>query len=345
MKNFGGIKTRYLLDGTNIIAQEVTNGDSLDYIYFFYDASGSPVGMNYLGNNYFYKKNLQGDIIEIRGTDDGTSDTSFRCLVKYVYDAWGNILQMNDTTDGWFKVGTANPFRYRGYYYDNESGFYYLQSRYYDPVTGRWLNPEPNAFYGEFDEGAKLLKGNLYAYCANSTIIYKDDTGEGLILACVLIGAGIGLLLGAGHGAASSYKKTGRVSWKETLKWAFIGGAVGAIIGYTFGVAFSAAGTGGSISLSRQVAKLSKQASKLTYSNTIKKHFATRAYYGSTQLLQQIMKAAQPIKDASLKNGLKWVVPGSMSGNKIGTTIYGCWELVIDVAKNQIVHWLFRPYK
>ena len=68
MKNFGGIKTRYLLDGTNIIAQEVTNGDSLDYFYFFYDASG-------------------------------------------------NILQMNDTTDGWFKVGTANPFRDRGYYY------------------------------------------------------------------------------------------------------------------------------------------------------------------------------------------------------------------------------------
>ena len=95
----------------------MTNGDSLDYIYFFYDASGSPIGMNYLGYNYYYKKNFQGYIIEIWGTEDGTSDTSFRCLVKYVYDAWGNILQMNDTTDGWFKVGTANPFRYRGYYY------------------------------------------------------------------------------------------------------------------------------------------------------------------------------------------------------------------------------------
>ena len=116
MKDFEGIKSRYLLDGTNIIAQEVTNGDSLDYIYFFYDASGSPVGMNYLGNNYFYKKNLQGDIIEIWGTEDGTDNHAFRRLVEYVYDAWGNILQMNDTTDGWFKVGTANPFRYRGYY-------------------------------------------------------------------------------------------------------------------------------------------------------------------------------------------------------------------------------------
>jgi len=98
--------------------------------------------MNYLGYNYYYKKNLQGDIIEIWGTDDGTSDTSFRCLVKYVYDAWGNILQMNDTTDGWFKVGTANPFRYRGYYYDNESGLYYLQTRYYDAAIGRFINAD-----------------------------------------------------------------------------------------------------------------------------------------------------------------------------------------------------------
>lgn len=129
MKNFGGIKTRYLLDGTNIIAQEVTNGDSLDYIYFFYDASGSPVGMNYLGYNYYYKKNLQGDIIEIWGTEDGTDNHTFRRLVEYTYDAWGNILQMNDTTDGWFKVGTANPFRYRGYYYDNESGLYYPSNK------------------------------------------------------------------------------------------------------------------------------------------------------------------------------------------------------------------------
>ena len=58
MKNFGGIKPRYLLDGTNIIAQEVTNGDSLDYIYFFYDASGSPVGMNYLGYNYIITRRI-----------------------------------------------------------------------------------------------------------------------------------------------------------------------------------------------------------------------------------------------------------------------------------------------
>jgi len=61
--------------------------------------------------------------------------------------------------------------------------------------------------------------------------------------------------------------------------------------------------------------------------------------------LQQIMRAANPVKDASLKYGLKWLLPGSMAGSKVGTTIYGTWELVIDSAKNQIIHWLFKPYK
>ena len=190
MKNFEGIKTRYLLDGTNIIAQEVTNGDSLDYIYFFYDAAGSPVGMNYLGYNYYYKKNLQGDIIEIWGTEDGTDNHTFRCLVKYVYDAWGNILQMNDTTDGWYRVGTANPFRYRGYYYDNESGFYYLQSRYYDPATGRFLNADDTDFLGETD----TIEGyNLYSYCGNNGVSRIDPSGKVFVLA---IGAGITISFG-----------------------------------------------------------------------------------------------------------------------------------------------------
>ena len=143
--------------------------------------------MNYLGYNYYYKKNLQGDIIEIWGTDDGTSDTSFRCLVKYVYDAWGNILQMNDTTDGWFKVGTANPFRYRGYYYDNESGFYYLQSRYYDPATGRFLNADDTAYIGA---SGTILGYSLFAYCENNPVSYMDSTGNWLLQAiCGIAGA------------------------------------------------------------------------------------------------------------------------------------------------------------
>lgn len=175
MKEYYGVKTRYLLDGSNIVAQEVTNGTSLDYAYFFYDASGSPVGMNYLGNNYFYKKNIQSDIIEIWGTEDGSSSHSFRKLVSYTYDAWGNIVQMDDSTDNWYKIGTANPFRYRGYYYDNETGFYYLQSRYYDPVTGRFLNADDPLNVGE---NLSRINYNLFEYCFNNFVNMVDTDGK-----------------------------------------------------------------------------------------------------------------------------------------------------------------------
>ena len=160
-------------------------------------------------------------------------------------------------------LGADNPFRYRGYYYDNESGFYYLQSRYYDPVTGRWLNPEPNAFYGEFDEGAKLLKGNLYAYCANSTIIYKDDTGEGLCLALCII---IGVVVGAAAGAAISKAINGKVNGWWVLGGAVVGGVLGYIGGAFFGASGIKAGTLASkISMAkvRWVGKLGETLSKL----------------------------------------------------------------------------------
>ena len=143
--------------------------------------------MNYLGYNYYYKKNLQGDIIEIWGTEDGSSSHYFCLLVEYTYDAWGNILQMNGTTDGWFKVGTANPFRYRGYYYDTESGFYYLQSRYYDPVTGRFLNADDTAYIGA---SGTILGYSLFAYCENNPVSYMDSTGNWLLQAiCGIAGA------------------------------------------------------------------------------------------------------------------------------------------------------------
>ena len=175
MKESDGIQTRFLLDGTNIVAQEVTSGTSLDYIYFFYDASGNPIGMNYLGHDYFYKKNAKGDIIEIWGTEDGSENHSFRKLVVYNYDAWGKTIQINDLTDDGFKVGTVNPFRYRGYYYDNESGFYYVDGRYYDSQIGRWLSTY-NAMPDDFFAASAWF--NLFAYCDNDPINNSANANE-----------------------------------------------------------------------------------------------------------------------------------------------------------------------
>lgn len=228
----------YSYDGTNIVAQEVTNGTSLDYEYFFYDASGSPVGMNYLGNNYLFKKNLQGDIIEIWGTADGSSRSDFRKLVTYTYDAWGNITSMVDTTDNWYRVGTANPFRYRGYYYDNESGLYYLQSRYYDPKVGRFINADEATYLGA---SGTVLGCNLFAYCENNHVTNIDPDGHFVITTTMLICAGIGaLILGtvggfAGYHLSKKWNVPKGNRWKYVLGGVVIGAVVGALIGGAVG--------------------------------------------------------------------------------------------------------------
>ena len=235
----------------SMIVSENRNGNIIQY---YYNEAGSVIGLRYNGNDYFFRRNLQGDIISILNTAGQT-------VVSYEYDPWGNILSTSGSMAA--TLGADNPFRYRGYYYDNESGFYYLQSRYYDPVTGRWLNPEPNAFYGEFDEGAKLLKGNLYAYCANSTIIYKDDTGEGLCLALCII---IGVVVGAAAGAAISKAINGKVNGWWVLGGAVVGGVLGYIGGAFFGASGIKAGTLASkISMAkvRWVGKLGETLSKL----------------------------------------------------------------------------------
>ena len=117
--------------------------------------------MIYEGATYYFMKNLQGDVV-------GVFNSSGTLLGEYVYDAWGRLL--NSVTNDVLK---ANPFRYRGYYYDSETALYYLNSRYYDPEAGRFLNMdglsylEPMAFNGL----------NLYAYCGNNPVMYSDLTG------------------------------------------------------------------------------------------------------------------------------------------------------------------------
>ena len=89
-------------------------------------------------DSYLYRKNLQGDII-------GVYNESGTLLVSYTYDAWGNqtVTYSNGSAS---TAARYNPFRYRGYYYDSETGFYYLNSRYYDPETGRFINADTNVF-------------------------------------------------------------------------------------------------------------------------------------------------------------------------------------------------------
>lgn len=111
-------------------------------------------------------------------------------MVQYVYDAWGNHAVLdangNDLTDT-SHIGNRNPFRYRGYFYDVETGLYYLQTRYYDPEVGRFLNMD-DISYADPEQTHGL---NLYAYCANNPVNYVDAAG---LFPISLFGSGVDFL-------------------------------------------------------------------------------------------------------------------------------------------------------
>ena len=128
----------YILDGTNIVKEIVTDICNCPKYTneYLYDLDGTVCGLKYNGTAYYFYKSLQGDIIAI-------TDATGTVVAEYSYDAWGNctvsVVSGNTTLENNI-VRTINPFRYRGYYYDTETGLYYLQSRYYNPEWGRFLN-------------------------------------------------------------------------------------------------------------------------------------------------------------------------------------------------------------
>ena len=166
--------------------------DSLDkteeICYNGNDESGAPIGLQYRTSDmaedvfetYFYKKNLQGDITAICNKAGAE-------VVWYRYDAWGRIVSSTNVVHSeniYRTISRANPFRYRGYYYDYDLGLYYLNSRYYDPNTGRFLNAD-----GYINANGDLIGFNMYAYCSNNPVMYIDSNGEsiGSIVALVFV--------------------------------------------------------------------------------------------------------------------------------------------------------------
>ena len=140
-----------------------------EYIFFLYDENGNVYGFVVKNSNsqsyYYYEFNLQGDIM-------GIIDSSGTRVVEYTYGAWGDILSITGTMSD--TIGQKNPLRYRGYYYDAETGFYYLQSRYYDAEICRFLNAD-NVITGT---GEKVQGYNLYVYCFNNPVNMSDSEGN-----------------------------------------------------------------------------------------------------------------------------------------------------------------------
>jgi len=121
------------------------------------------LSVKYNGTDYYYIRNLQGDVT-------GIYNYVGSVVVKYAYDAWGKIISVTGSMTN--TLGKLNPFRYRSYIYDEETGFYYLQSRYYDPEIGRFINADIFV-----STGTGLNGFNMFAYCGNNPVSYIDSTG------------------------------------------------------------------------------------------------------------------------------------------------------------------------
>lgn len=211
----------YEYNGTTLVRQSWGNNT----IWFLYDESGNSVGFTLNGTEYYYIKNLQGDITAI-------ADSTGTILAKYTYDVWGKILSItdangNDVSANASHIANINPLRYRGYYYDSETGLYYLLSRYYDPETCRFVNAD-----GLIDQSS-ALGYNLFAYCHNNPVNKSDTSGD---IPFFAITAAAGAVFGAVAGGIIAAKNGGNV-------WAGIGigAAAGALIGTGFGMAAGAA--------------------------------------------------------------------------------------------------------
>ena len=166
-KTVNGITHTYTLDGPKIL-KEIWGTNSLMPLYDNFD---QVCGLVYNDLTYYFNKNLQGDII-------GITDKNANTVARYTYNAWGQIVSTQDADGNAIidpsHIANINPYRYRGYYFDTEIQMYYLQSRYYNPEIGRFLNSDDATFAGIH---TTTLSCNLIAYCNNSPVINTDLTG------------------------------------------------------------------------------------------------------------------------------------------------------------------------
>ena len=192
-------------------------------IYYYYDESGIS-GFRYDDKEYYYHKNIFGDVVAIYDKNKDLQAT-------YDYDAWGNHTVTNATDDN---IGDVNPIRYRGYYYDVETQLFYCNSRYYSPELCRFISPDSI----EYLDPESINGLNLYCYCYNNPIMYADPSGhapewlQGLAIGLAIVGAV--LVVGA---ITALTMGVGTTIMATTMAGAVIhGAAVGTLIGAGVGV-------------------------------------------------------------------------------------------------------------
>ena len=219
-KTSGGNITTYYYNG-NVLSGLVrkaskdagTTGTGTT-VQFVYDTQGKPFMLRMNGKtDYFYLYNGLGDVT-------GLVDSSNQVVVRYQYNSWGKVTSTQDTSG--VSLATLNPFRYRKYVYDPETGLYCLGSRYYDPEVGRFVNADDTDVI--FAKPQELGSKNLYAYCDNNPVAREDYAGE-FPIPCI-VGAVVGAVV---SGFSYVLSSGGEIDGVELAKSCLVGAVSGAL--------------------------------------------------------------------------------------------------------------------
>ena len=213
----GNEQHKYVWQGSTLVS-EYYGGKTLE---FFYDESGAPYGFSYKSSStaapamYYYVTNLQGDVTNVL-------DASGNTVASYTYNAWGKVLSSSGS------MASINPLRYRGYYFDSDTGLYYLKSRYYDPQIARFINADDYV-----SSGQGILGCNMFAYCLNSPVVHADYAGNiaGILVATLTLAASnpliaVALVTGTAVLLKLAFEATARVVYEVGLAAEHLNNAV-----------------------------------------------------------------------------------------------------------------------
>ena len=297
-KQVGDTTYTYTTLSGKVMRQTWGDNNALEFVY---DDGNQPFAVIYKHGQttelYYYVLNAQGDVSAIL-------DSSGKLAASYDYDAWGNCTVYDSSakvlTDP-TSIANLNPLRYRGYYYDAETGFYYLQSRYYDPAICRFINADTFAT----TDANGFLSANMFAYCENNPVGNSDSEGEFPIQ---VVAAAVSGVVNLATSWASA-KATGQTFTFLDGAVAFVAGAVGvfgsagrfasaAISG--FWTAYSVSKNGGTTVGAISCGALSAGFSWLAFSNLAK--------FSSKRVDHILYKAAT---DASLGWGSNLIIAGA----------------------------------
>lgn len=208
-KTVNGIKHEYVTQGGNVV-YETWGNNKLEFIY---GSSGEPYSVIYNGTTYYYVTNLQGDVVRLVNSSGTT-------VASYTYNGWGEVLSVDSNSSD--NIANINPIRYRGYYYDNETGWYYLQSRYYDPQVKRFVSADDATL--PLDDEGDLKNKNLYRYCHNNPVNFADSEGN---IAVWLVEETIGAVVSVAAEAITRFASGDQIVVKDLLicgATGFVGG-------------------------------------------------------------------------------------------------------------------------